>query len=285
MTHFFGRYSRPKESVFPAHELQETHPLLTLQIKSFSYNSEESEDPPRNSSPSLFNNLSLTLPRARWTCLLGASGIGKTTLLRLIAGLIPLTPKTMNITYHGTEQNDPSAKQSIAYMAQHDLLLPWLTVLDNVCLGATLRGEPQDNLLKDKAIEILKRLKLGEAATLYPTQLSVGMRQRVALARTLLEECPLVLMDEPFSAVDAVSRLQLQELAFELLENKTVFLVTHDPLEALRMGEEIYVLNRPHLSEAAELKGPLLLSSPPLRENQDKEIFHHYSQLLEWIGS
>lgn len=259
-------------------------PFLTLAIQAFSYSSHapshssfRGETPPK----SLFHPLSLTLFQGRWTCLLGPSGRGKTTLLRLIANLVSPSSDTFSVTYHKAVP----APLSVAYMAQQDLLLPWLNVLENVCLGNALRGAPSTPLLKEKAESILGRLGLSDVLTYYPGQLSMGMRQRVALARTLLEDCPLVLMDEPFSAVDAVLRLQLQELAFEVLADKTVLLVTHDPFEALRLGHEIYVLNRPEPIIPAVLKGPLLLPSSPLRDTHDPTLLSCYSQLLQWIRS
>ncbi len=130
----------------------------------------------------------------------------------------------------------------IAYMAQQDLLLPWMTVLDNVLLGPTLRRERPDPETRGRARDLLARVGLGGREGDRPAALSGGQRQRVALARTLMEDRPLVLMDEPFSALDAITRLRLQELAAELLAGRTVLLVTHDPLEALRLCHRIHVM-------------------------------------------
>ncbi len=125
-------------------------------------------------------------------------------------------------------------------MAQTDLLLPWLNVLDNVLLGSRLRGERPD---RQRALELLARVGLADAALARPETLSGGMRQRAALARTLMEDRPVVLMDEPFSGLDALTRLRLQALAAELLAGRTVLLITHDPLEALRLGDQVLVMN------------------------------------------
>lgn len=195
---------------------------------------------------SLFQSLDLDLDPGRTTCLLGPSGVGKSSLLRLIAGLGDAA------TGRVTDESGAALTGRIAYMAQQDLLLPWLTAEENVMIGARLRGEAS-RADRERARALLVRVGLEEAAQLRPAALSGGMRQRVALARTLFEERPLVLMDEPFASLDAITRFQLQALAAELLQGRTVLLVTHDPLEALRLGERILVLTgRPARLEEAE---------------------------------
>lgn len=196
----------------------------------------------------VFDGVSLTLEAGRWTALLGASGIGKTSLLRLIAGL----PSEGLVT--GTVRAADGAPLSgrIAYMAQRDLLMPWASVLDNLLIGPRLRGTPIDTALHRRALAVLDRVGLADQAGLRPAHLSGGMRQRVALARTLLEDRPIVLMDEPFSALDALTRFRLQATAAELLAERTVLLVTHDPMEAVRLADRVVVLagDPPMLGEA-----------------------------------
>ena len=185
----------------------------------------------------VFHQLSLTLKGQAWHCFLGRSGVGKTTLLRLIAGLdIPQGGRV-------TDDADRSLIAQVSYMSQDDGLLPWLSVVDNVQLGPRLRGE-STVASRTKAIELLSQVDLLAWADAKIDQLSGGMRQRVALARTLLEERPIVLMDEPFSRLDAITRDELQVLASQLLQDRTVVLVTHDPHEALRLGHTIHVLQR-----------------------------------------
>lgn len=174
------------------------------------------------------NDLSLDFATGRTTCLLGRSGVGKSSLLRWLAGLLP-----------GTE---PS--RDIAYMAQADLLLPWLSVLDNVLLGYRLRRNSAAlQVARPRALGLLEQVGLGGRLADLPQTLSGGMRQRAALARTLCEDRAIVLMDEPFAHLDAVTRLELQDLAARLLAGRTVVLVTHDPLEALRLGHQVRVLS------------------------------------------
>jgi putative hydroxymethylpyrimidine transport system ATP-binding protein len=187
------------------------------------------------------DGLSLDFAAGRTTCLLGRSGVGKTSLLRHLAGLLP-----------GTERAVP-----LAYMAQQDLLLPWLGVLDNVLLGYRLRGdETARRKAESRARALLAEVGLGDRLNDLPHTLSGGMRQRAALARTLCEDRPVVLMDEPFAHLDAVTRLELQDLAARLLTGRTVVLVTHDPLEALRLGHEVRVLSGSPFAVGAIIEPP-----------------------------
>lgn len=187
-------------------------------------------------SQPLFDNFSLHFDEGKCTCLLGPSGCGKSTLIRIISG-------SNTVDYSGKVSFEVNTKkeQPVAWMSQKDLLLPWLTVMDNIMLGPKLRGNVHE-IVRNKAQKMLKSAGLEGYGEKYPATLSGGMRQRVALLRTLLEERPVILMDEPFSALDALTRLKLQDFSAELTRGKTVILVTHDPMEALRLGDRILVL-------------------------------------------
>lgn len=183
----------------------------------------------------LFTDLSLSLAAGQWTCLLGGSGVGKSTVLRLISGL------TTGAVFSGTITASDRAEVAgrVAYMAQDDLLLPWANVSQNILLGARLRGDPANPV---RLRDILQRVRLADHAQKKPAELSGGQRQRVALARTLMEDKPIILLDEPFSALDAQTRAAMQDLAVEQLRGKTVLMVTHDPSEAARLGHAIVVM-------------------------------------------
>ena len=167
---------------------------------------------------------SLDLAPGETIAILGPSGCGKSTLLKQIAGLL---------------SGGPDMAGKIAWMAQQDLLLPWASLRDNILLGARLRGEIPDLARADA---LLDRLGLADRPNALPQQLSGGMRQRAALARTLMEDRPLVLMDEPFSALDSITRADMQNLACATLHDRAVLMVTHDPVEACRMADRIYLL-------------------------------------------
>jgi putative hydroxymethylpyrimidine transport system ATP-binding protein len=219
----------------------------------------------------LFQNLRFRLEGGSWTCLLGPSGVGKTSLLRLIAGL---APGALVVADDGG-----TLAGRVALMAQQDLLLPWLPVVDNVILGYRLRGVARGaerRRLRDQARALLARVGLERHADQLPMTLSGGMRQRAALARTLMEDRPIVLMDEPFSALDAITRHRLQDLAAELLVGRTVLLVTHSPLEALRLGHRLYVLS----GRPAAPRGPLLPAGPPPRDAADPRLLALQAELL-----
>jgi putative hydroxymethylpyrimidine transport system ATP-binding protein len=219
----------------------------------------------------LFDRLEFTLPAGQWTCLLGPSGVGKSSLLRLIAGLLPPD--------HGAvacSDGLPLAPR-LAWMGQQDDLLPWLTVQGNVVLGARLRGEPPDHA---GAEALLERVGLSPQRDQRPATLSGGQRQRAALARTLMEDRPVVLMDEPFSGLDAITRARLQVLAAQLLAGRTVLLVTHDPLEALRLGDRIHVM----AGQPARIEPPILPAGTPPRDLHDPTLLARQGDLLAGLA-
>jgi len=225
----------------------------------------------------LFEHLSLTLPAGKITCLLGPSGVGKTSLLRLIAGLPSLDKSTEQVARIEAHDN-LSIHNRISYLAQTDLLFPWLTALENIIVGYRLRNQLTTEIFQ-RAEQLLVQLGLAKALRQYPAQLSGGMRQRVALARTLLEDRPIVLMDEPFSALDTITRTQLQTLTASQLKNRTVLLITHDPLEALRMGDQIMVMS----GSPAKLSAPIKLQSESPRAVTDDEVLHWQGELLQQL--
>lgn len=231
----------------------------------------------------LFEDLDMTLVGGRWTCLLGPSGVGKSTLLRLVLGLETGVGNDGETGNGGlvTCSDGGEISGRAAYMAQRDLLFPWLSVIENVTLGSRLRGERDGRgHLREQALSLLEGVGIAANAEDRPDTLSGGMRQRAALARTLVEDRPVVLMDEPFSGLDAITRLRLQNLAARLLKGRTVLLVTHDPLEALRLGHRIHVLaGRP-----ARLDIPLEPEGAPPREVDDPALLKLQGVLLKRLA-
>ncbi len=185
----------------------------------------------------IFKDINLYFHAKKWVCLLGSSGIGKSSLLRILAGLLQIDNGSIECSDQKSLQN------RLSYMAQHDGLLPWLSVINNVLLNDRLRANKITLQRKQQAMQLLDQVGLKNNQHSMPNQLSGGMRQRVSLARTLLDNQPIILMDEPFSALDTIMRLKLQTLAAKLLIKKTVIMVTHDPLEALRLADEIYIMH------------------------------------------
>ena len=198
-------------------------------------------------SEPVFTGIELEIVAGRWTCLLGSSGVGKSTILKLLGGL---GEAVSFVGDYGASDGQLAGR--VAMMAQSDLLLPWLTVSQNIALGTTLRGEPRD---ETRIAQVLDRVGLSDKIASKPSQLSGGQRQRVALARTLMEDRPIVLLDEPFSALDAKTRAQMQELAAELLVGRTVLLVTHDPAEAARLGHVIKVMSHDRIEDVLPPEG------------------------------
>lgn len=186
-------------------------------------------------------NVSLTVAQGEFVAIVGSSGCGKSTLLSMVSGLLP--PSRGSIRIDGNEVTKPSPR--VGYMFQKDTLLDWRTILDNVVIGAELLGLDM-KASRRRAEELLVRYGLGEFLHSLPSQLSGGMRQRAALARTLCCEPDLLLLDEPFSALDYQTRLALSDEVAGILssERKTVILVTHDIGEAISMAHRVIVMSR-----------------------------------------
>ncbi|MFJ6412753.1 ABC transporter ATP-binding protein [Terribacillus saccharophilus] len=182
----------------------------------------------------------MQIPAGRFVSIIGPSGCGKSTLFNMIAGLIK--PTTGKILLDG--QNIVGKSGYVGYMLQKDLLLPWRTILDNVILGLEIKGVSKREARK-KAQPLLERYGLKGFENNYPPELSGGMRQRAALLRTLLYDQDVILLDEPFGALDAQTRLQMQGWLLRIWEDfqKTILFITHDIDEAIYLSDDIYVLS------------------------------------------
>jgi NitT/TauT family transport system ATP-binding protein len=197
-------------------------------------------------------NMSLEFPRGQLTSLLGPSGCGKTTLLKIIAGL--LEPTSGEVEVNGKTVTGPGPDR--AFVFQDFALLPWATVLRNVAFGLEMRGVAASER-EARAEKYIKEVGLAGFEHSYPHELSGGMRQRVGLARALAVDAEVLLMDEPFSAVDEQTRRKFQEDLLELVkvENKTFIFVTHSIEEAVYVSDQIAIL-LPRPSRVSEIIRP-----------------------------
>lgn len=192
--------------------------------------------------------------------IVGASGCGKSTLLELIAGLAEPTAGAIAVA---GERSAPGRITTCAWMPQRDLLLPWRRAVDNAALGLRVGGTGSAEA-RERAVAMLDRLGVGEFAGSFPDQLSGGMRQRVAFARTLLTGNPVLLLDEPLAALDAITRAELQELLVATLAElpRTTVLVTHDVEEALFVADRVLLLSPRPGRIVWEARSPVDRSEP-----------------------
>jgi NitT/TauT family transport system ATP-binding protein len=210
-------------------------------------------------------NITLEIPRGQFVCLLGPSGCGKSTLLNAIAGFAP--PTAGRVVADGVPVAGPGPERGMVF--QEYALFPWMTVEQNVSFGLEIKGQPRAQIAA-RVAELLKMLSLEDFAKRYPKDLSGGMRQRVAIARVLALDSPIMLMDEPFGALDALTRRNLQD---ELLRiwaelKKTVIFVTHSIEEAIYLADRIVVMTyRP-----GTVKRDILVELPRMRDPSSPEF-------------
>jgi len=190
--------------------------------------------------PPVVRNIDWDIEKGEFHCLVGRSGCGKTTLLKLAAGL--LHPDAGRITLHGMDVLAPGPE--LGFVFQSPTLLEWHRVLDNVLLPVSLQHRPTGEEI-DKAQQLLAQLGLSSHARHYPRQLSGGQQSRVALARALILEPSLLLMDEPFAALDAITREELQDDLLQMCRSRrtTVLFVTHDIAEAVYLADRVAVMD------------------------------------------
>lgn len=198
----------------------------------------------------IIKNLQLQVNNGEFVSILGPSGSGKSTLFSLIGGI--LSPDSGTILLEDKNINGNTG--AISYMPQSPSLLPWKTVLQNVLLGQELKGSKDE----EKALQMIEKAGLAEYANAYPRQLSGGMKQRVSFIRALLSPQPLICLDEPFSALDELTRLDMQKWLLSIWEDhrRTVLFVTHNIEEALFLSDRIVILSNKPASILADFEIP-----------------------------
>jgi len=226
--------------------------------------------------------ISFEIADGEFVALIGPSGSGKSTLLDIVSGLFPETGGTVRIG--GTPQPVEARLGQSAYMRQRDLLLPWRTALGNAALALEVHGVPKREAIH-RAAERFPAFGLAGFENAWPGQLSGGMRQRVAFLRTMLADRPLLLLDEPFGALDALNRVAMQAWLLELweAERHSVLLVTHDIDEAIFLADRVIVLSsRPGAIVHVET---IFLDRPRHRSVLAGDtFFRHRSRLAEALG-
>jgi NitT/TauT family transport system ATP-binding protein len=187
----------------------------------------------------VLDGIDLDVPRNEIVAVVGPSGCGKSTLLNVLSGVVPRSGGSAKVL----DKEVSGLNRDVAYMTQKDTLLPWRTALENVMLPLELNGVSRRER-RARAQEVLETVGVGPFAHYRPHQLSGGMRSRVSLARSLLTDAPVFLMDEPFAAIDALMRVKLQQLLLDVwgASQKTIIYVTHDLLEAIALSDRVIVL-------------------------------------------
>lgn len=220
-------------------------------------------------------DLNLSVKDGEFLAIVGPSGCGKTTLLSILCDLEKKSGG--NIIY-------PKDKLTIGYMLQTDTLFPWLTILDNCLLGLKVRKElTKENIMKVK--DLLNSYGLKDFIKKYPSNLSGGMKQRVALIRTLAINPDIILLDEPFSALDYQTRLSVSDDVWKIIkkEKKTVIMITHDIAEAVSMADRVIVLTSRPTKVKSEYKINMKDKSSPIKNRNLKEFKEYYDKIWKDI--
>lgn len=247
---------------------------LELDALSFSYG-----------ATSILDAIHLRVPPGQFVALVGASGSGKSTLLRLLAGLA--RPSSGRLSWNGAAIDGPGLERGVVF--QDYSLFPWISVADNIALAIRkARPATQARRARDEAVAGLRQVGLEAAIGKYPFELSGGMQQRAAIARALAVGSPLLLMDEPFGALDPVNRARLQDLLVELWEastpRQTIVFVTHDIDEALYLADRVIVLGASPGRVIADLAVPAAGAFARHRDRQALYAAETFHELREEIA-
>lgn len=217
-------------------------------------------------------SVTTTMESGEFISLVGPSGCGKSTMLRLVAGLIK--PTTGKLTVNGKEIGDPGPDRGM--MFQKATLFPWLTVYDNIAFSLKMQGKLKGN--EDKVENMIKVIGLEGFRDDYPGQLSGGMAQRVALVRSLINEPPILLLDEPLGALDAFTRMNMQDEILKIWQEKQqlAIMVTHDVDEAIYMGTRVLVMD----AHPGRVIADIQIEQPFPRDRSSREFVEYRNDIL-----
>ena len=221
------------------------------------------------------SSVTTTMESGEFISMVGPSGCGKSTILRLVAGLIQ--PTTGSLTLNGKPIEGPGPDRGM--MFQKATLFPWLTVYDNIAFSLKMQGKLKGN--EDKVEEMIKTIGLQDFREDYPGQLSGGMAQRVALVRSLINEPPVLLLDEPLGALDAFTRMNMQDEILRIWQKKQqlAIMVTHDVDEAIYMGTRVLVMD----SHPGRIVSDLKIEQPYPRDRSSREFVEYRNEILKQL--
>ena len=221
------------------------------------------------------SSVTTTMESGEFISMVGPSGCGKSTILRLVAGLIQ--PTTGSITLNGKPIEGPGPDRGM--MFQKATLFPWLTVYDNIAFSLKMQGKLKGN--EDRVEEMIKTIGLQDFREDYPGQLSGGMAQRVALVRSLINEPPVLLLDEPLGALDAFTRMNMQDEILRIWQKKQqlAIMVTHDVDEAIYMGTRVLVMD----SHPGRIVSDLKIDQPYPRDRSSREFVEYRNEILKQL--
>ncbi len=228
-------------------------------------------------------NITLNIAKGEFISLVGPSGCGKSTILSMISGLFSASEGFIEI--NGQKIIKPS--QKIGYMLQQDYLLNWRTIEQNIMLGLEIQGR-LNTKTKAFAMSLLDEMGLGSSAKSYPNQMSGGMRQRVALVRTLATNPDTLLLDEPFSALDYQTKLKLEDLVVKTIRKhkKTAILVTHDLNEAIAMSDRVIILGKnPGYIKKVVMMPPSIRDPLPFQARERLEFQSYFQMIWEELDN
>ncbi len=271
MTATLHRLDRKLANTPPASAKTKGKPLISLKGVGLTFGSNE-----------VLRDIDVEIGEGEFVCVIGPSGCGKTTLLRILSGLIQASRGT--VSYRGKEQREPASDIAIVFQDYANALLPWRTASQNVSLALEAAGMPRAER-RDRIAELLSKVGLSKHADKFPSEMSGGMQQRLQIARCLAQNPSVILMDEPFGALDAMTRQKLQDEILSIVSesNVTAFFVTHDLEEAIYLGDRVIALE-PNPGRIAELIDvPLARPRNQLTTREEPEFLALRRKLFDFV--